>query len=90
MLGDNGGDGSGRHAKFRNSKSDNENLILGGFRQISLKCHCGCGLIVYKEKSLGPETEVPYFLIPGKETRDTVQAIVTKMKPEMVMTSTIH
>ena len=51
---------------------------------ISLKCHCGCGLVVYKEKSLGPETEVPYFVIPGKETRDAVSSIVAKMKPEMV------
>ena len=68
----------------RNNKTDNENLILGGFRLISLKCRCGCGLIVYKEKSLGPETEVPYFIIPGKETKDRVRSIVTKMKPEIV------
>ena len=62
---------------------DNENLILGGFRLISLKCHCGCGLVVYKEKSLGPETEVPYFLIPGKETKNIVKIIANKMKPEV-------
>ena len=32
---------------------DNENLIFGGVRLISIKCRCGCGLVVYKEKSLG-------------------------------------
>jgi hypothetical protein len=37
----------------REDLKDNENLIFGGFRLISLKCRCGCGLVVYKEKSLG-------------------------------------
>ena len=52
---------------------------------ISIKCRCGCGLIVYKEKSLGPETEVPYFLIPGKETRESVKIIARKIKPELIL-----
>ena len=31
LVGDNGGNGSGKHAKFRNNMSDNENLILVGY-----------------------------------------------------------
>ena len=33
---------------------------------------------------IGPETEVTYFLIPGKETKPTVKFIIAKMKPEVV------
>ena len=35
--------------------------------------------------SLGPETEVPYFLIPGKETKETVKIIARKIKPELTL-----
>ena len=60
---------------FRSTKSkydelkDNENLIFGGVRLISIKCRCGCGLIVYKEKSLGMVIRVVEFSRGGYKIR---------------------
>ena len=37
---------------------------------------------IYEENSLGPDTELPYFIIPGKEDRDALQFIGKRIEQE--------
>ena len=38
--------------------------------------------IIYKERSLGTDSEIPYFLLPHKEDDETVQKITDKLEQE--------
>ena len=73
-----GGDGSGRNSTFRSCKTDagedNHNYIFGGNRLISVKNDQG--QVLYEEKSLSGKTELPHYLIPGKESTDLVEKII--------------
>lgn len=82
-----GGDASGRHSIYRSCKTDanggedNYNIILGGMRLISV--HNEKNELIYEEKSLGPDTEYPHYLIPGSESDDLLRKIIDKYQNEI-------
>ena len=39
--------------------------------------------ILYEEKSLSPETELPWFIVPGKENRPLVKKIFDRFNSEV-------
>ena len=61
--------------------TDKDHLIFGGFRTHSISTING--RLLYEEKNLGPESEVPYFLIPDKESNEVVQEITTKLEQDL-------
>ena len=71
---------------FRSLKSDdkkdkNDHIILGGIREHEIR-NKKTGKIIFTEKSLGTDSEVPYFLIPAKEDYDVVQEITYRLEKE--------
>ena len=80
-----GGDASGRHSVFRSCKTDagpnNRNIILGGACCISI--HNERNELLYEEKSLGPSSEYPHYLIPGSESVELVRKIIGKYQAEV-------
>ena len=80
-----GGEGSGRHSSFRSCKTyageDNHNYIFGGNRLISVKNDQG--QVLFEEKSSSGKTELPHYLIPGKESNDLVERTIEKYIAEV-------
>ena len=87
-----GCDASGRHSVYRSCKSDagidNRNYIFGGMRNISI--HNERNELLYEEKSMSGSTELPQYLIPGKETLDLTTKILTKHQDEIKDVQTNH
>ena len=54
-----GFDGSGGHSDYRSCRTGSNNLILGGIRLIEIKSE---SKVIYTEKSLGSDTEFPWFI----------------------------
>ena len=79
-----GGDGSGGHRSFRSCKTsagkENRNQILGCMCMIEARN--ADGKILYTEQSLGPTTEFPHYVIPGKEDKSLVTDIMAKYDAE--------
>ena len=57
--------------------------FLGGFRLIRIVLK-GSNVVLYEEKSLSPDTELPYFIVPGKEDRSLVTEIWDRFEHEVV------
>ena len=75
-----GYDGNGRNSVFR-SCNKGATMILGGTAITSIKD--GNGKLEYEERSLGTDSEIPYFLIPHKEDHDTTKLCFEKMDAEV-------
>ena len=54
----------------------------GGFRLIRIVLK-GSNIVLYEEKSLSPDTELPYFIVPGKEDRPLVKEIWNRFESEV-------
>ena len=55
----------------------------GGFRLIRIVLK-GSNIVLYEEKSLSPDTELPYFIVPGKEDRSLVTEIWDRFENEVL------
>ena len=67
--------------KSENDKDKNDHIILGGIREHEIR-NKKTGKIIFTEKSLGTDSEVPYFIIPSKEDDETVQEITYRLEKE--------
>ena len=70
-----------RSTKTENDKNSEDHLILGGIREHEIK-NKKTGETIYIEKSLGTDSEIPYFLIPSKEDEETVREITYRLEKE--------
>ena len=55
---------------------------LGGYKIISVSDENGA--LIYEEKSQGPETLRPWFIVPAKETYDNLEEICTMFENELL------
>ena len=78
-----GYDGAGSFSVYRNSSSGSPNQILVAMRLMKIVEKVS-GQLVYVEKSMGPDTEIPIAIIPGKESHDLVKAIGQKLETEVL------
>ena len=77
-----GFDASGRHSMHSNQKTETHNFIFGGCRLISLiDEHGNC---IYLEESVGPDTEKPLFIQPGKETNELIEKLYSELEAEVL------
>ena len=64
-----------------NDKDKKNHIILGGIREHQIR-NKKTGKIIFTEKSLGTDSEIPYFIIPSKEDDETVQEITYRLEKE--------
>ena len=80
VKGTTGFDGNGRNSQWRSCKNG-LNFILGGFRQISISDEDEN--LIYEEKSLGVDSEVPYFIVLWKETHELTELCYKRLEEKV-------
>ena len=90
IQGTTGYDGNGRNSVYRSFEKVCPTFILAGTCITSIKD--GDGNSIFEEKSLGTDSEIPYFIIPHKEDHATTKLCFEKMDSEVtfVNSNSIH
>merc|ERR1711963_43116 len=85
-----GFDGHGQNSIFRSCNNKGDSHILGGSCINSI--HDSDKNLIYEELSLGPDSEIPTFIIPHKEDHELIDKCFTRLNKEVnfVNNNSIH